>query len=59
MKSIFAIIVFTLIPATIALPQSTFQFLRLDVSPRAAAMGGSLTASDDDPDVLFYNPAGI
>lgn len=59
MKSIFAIIVFTVISATVALPQSTFQFLRLDVSPRAAAMGGSLTASDDDPDVLFYNPAGI
>lgn len=39
--------------------QSTFEFLRLDVSPRAAAVAGSFVANDDDPNVVFYNPAGI
>jgi len=29
------------------------------MSPRAAALGGSFVAATDDPDVIFYNPAGI
>ncbi len=39
--------------------QSTYEFLRLDVSPRAAAVAGSFVANNDDPNVVFYNPAGI
>ncbi|MCF8241404.1 MAG: type IX secretion system protein PorQ [Melioribacteraceae bacterium] len=39
--------------------QSTFEFLRLDMSPRTAAIAGSFVAGDDDPNVIFYNPAGI
>ena len=39
--------------------QETFNFLRLDQSPRAAAMAGSFVANNDDPNVMFYNPAGI
>jgi len=39
--------------------QSTFKFLRLDTSPRAAALAGSFVANGDDPNVMFYNPAGI
>ena len=39
--------------------QSTFKFLRLDTSPRAAALAGSFVANGDDPNVIFYNPAGI
>lgn len=39
--------------------QSTFDFLRLDISPRAASLAGSYVANDDDPNVIFYNPAGI
>ena len=39
--------------------QNTFEFLRLDMSPRAAALGGSYVANNDDPNVIFYNPAGI
>ncbi len=31
----------------------------MDMSPRAAALGGSYVASNDDPNVIFYNPAGI
>jgi hypothetical protein len=36
-----------------------FQFLQLDMSPRAAAMAGSFVSNNDDPNVIFYNPAGI
>ena len=39
--------------------QSTFEFLNLDLSPRAAATGGTFVANNDDPNVIFYNPAGI
>jgi hypothetical protein len=39
--------------------QNTFEFLRVDMSPRAAALGGSFAASGDDADVIFYNPAGL
>ncbi len=39
--------------------QETFNFLRLDQSPRAAALAGSFVANSDDPNVIFYNPAGI
>lgn len=39
--------------------QTTYEFLRLDTSPRAAAVAGSFVANSDDPNVIFYNPAGI
>lgn len=39
--------------------QNTFEFLRIDMSARAAALGGSFSTNTDDPDVMFYNPAGI
>lgn len=39
--------------------QSTFEFLRLDMSARAASLGGSFVANMDDPNILFYNPAGL
>ena len=39
--------------------QPTFEFLRVDVSPRVAGLGSSFVAANDDPDVVFYNPAGI
>lgn len=39
--------------------QSTYEFLRLDMSARAGALGGSFVSNHDDPDVIFYNPAGI
>jgi hypothetical protein len=34
-------------------------FPRLPVSARAVTLGGSLVSFSDDPNVLFYNPAGI
>src|SRR5437867_3069862 len=37
----------------------TYDFLRNDTSPRAAAMGGSYVTMMDDPTTIFYNPAGL
>ena len=38
---------------------TTFDFLRNDVSARAAAMAGSFVSVMNDPNALFYNPAGL
>ncbi len=57
-KYIFCLIVI-LVSSVQVLPQDTYDFLNIDVSPRAAALGGSLVAGKDDPDVIFYNTAGI
>jgi hypothetical protein len=38
---------------------STFNFLRTDVSARASALGGSFISMSDDPNLIFYNPAGL
>ncbi|MCX7875298.1 MAG: type IX secretion system protein PorQ [Melioribacteraceae bacterium] len=39
--------------------QYVYDFLRFDLNPRAAAVAGSFVANNDDPNVIFYNPAGI
>ena len=39
--------------------QNTYEFMRLDLSARAGALGGSFVSNNDDPDVIFYNPAGM
>lgn len=44
---------------TNALSQNTYEFLRVDMSARAAALGGTFVSNHDDPNVIFYNPAGI
>jgi hypothetical protein len=38
---------------------TTYEFFRNDVNPRAAALGGSFITSQDDPNAIFYNPAGL
>jgi long-subunit fatty acid transport protein len=38
---------------------TTYDFLRLDMSARAAALGGSYVTNNDDVDVIFFNPAGM
>lgn len=45
--------------STIGYSQTTYEFLRTDMSPRASALGGSFVANSDDADVIFYNPAGL
>lgn len=37
----------------------TYAFLRNDVGARAAALGGSFITGVDDPNLIFYNPAGL
>ncbi len=37
----------------------TFSFLRNDVSPRSAGLGGGFVTMTDDPTAIFYNPAAI
>jgi len=38
---------------------TAYDFMKLDVNPRAAVIGGGFIANYDDPNVIFYNPAGI
>lgn len=38
---------------------TVYNFLRNDVSARAASLAGSFVTVQNDPNVLFYNPAGI
>ncbi len=37
----------------------TYDFLRQDVSARAAALGGNFVSVTNDPNTIFYNPAGL
>ena len=39
--------------------KTVFNFLRNDVGARAAGLAGSFTTIQGDPDILFYNPAGL
>ncbi len=38
---------------------STFDFLRNDVGARAASLAGSFISMTEDPNTIFYNPAGL
>jgi len=58
MKSFF-VLLFFVVTLNSNFSQSTYNFLRLDQSPRAAALAGSFVSNNDDPNVMFYNPAGI
>ena len=44
---------------TLHAQQGVYNFLRIDVSARAAAMNGSFVSMKDDPNVIFYNPASL
>ncbi|MDP4115230.1 MAG: type IX secretion system protein PorQ [Bacteroidota bacterium] len=44
---------------TVSFSQNTFEFMRIDNSARAGALAGTFTANTDDPNVIFYNPAGL
>jgi hypothetical protein len=56
-----AVVLCALIAISIARPQdnSTYNFLQLDVGARAAALGGGSVVVVDDPNAIFYNPAGL
>jgi len=59
MRKSFFVVLLTFFAVANSSAQNTYEFLRMDLSPRAAALGGSFTANQDDPDVIFYNPAGM
>ena len=56
LSSLFIVFILT---GSIAFSQTTYNFLNVDMSARAAALGGSYSTNNDDVDVLFYNPAGM
>ncbi len=56
LSSFFIVFILT---ASMAFGQTTYKFLNVDMSARAAALGGSYSTNNDDVDVLFYNPAGM
>lgn len=57
-KSVFVLIVSLAFSAAI-FSQNTYEFLRVDMSARAGALGGSFVSNSDDADVIYYNPAGL
>ena len=50
-----------LIPASFSVAQEngTYDFLRLDMNARAAALNGSFVSMTNDPNLLYYNPSGL
>lgn len=59
MKFTLKIVLFLAFFSTSLFSQTIFEFLKLDASPRTAALAGSFVAGSDDPNIIFYNPAGI
>jgi hypothetical protein len=56
LSSLFIVFILT---ASFTFGQNTYDFLNVDMSARAASLGGSFVTNNDDVDVLFYNPAGM
>lgn len=59
MKSTALLAILILMLTAKSFGQNTYEFLRVDMSARAAALGGTFVSNHDDPNVIFYNPAGI
>jgi hypothetical protein len=51
--------VLVLMVPVILTAQGTYEFLRNDLSARAAGLNGSFVSMTDDPNVLFYNPGAL
>jgi hypothetical protein len=59
MNKIVFLALFIILFGSFSYSQNIYDFLRLDGSARAGALGGSFVSNNDDADVIFYNPAGI
>ncbi|GAB4299394.1 MAG: hypothetical protein Kow0098_25840 [Ignavibacteriaceae bacterium] len=59
MKKLLSVIILLLSINLTTTAQSTYEFLRLDMSARAGALAGSFVSNNDDADVIFYNPSGL
>ncbi len=58
-RIVYILIITECVLTSLLAQQSTYDFLRTDVSARTAALNGSFVSMKDDPNVLFYNPASI
>jgi hypothetical protein len=59
-KAFFAaVVLLSLSSSGFGTDNSTFNFLRTDISARASALGGSFITMPNDPNLIFYNPAGL
>jgi long-subunit fatty acid transport protein len=56
LSSLFIVFILT---GSIAFGQTTYNFMNVDMSARASALGGSYSTNNYYVDVLFYNPAGM
>ncbi len=56
---LFKLILLAIFPFGLLFSQNTYEFLGVDMSARAGALAGSYVSNNDDPDVIFYNPAGL
>jgi hypothetical protein len=54
----FLLIIFSAIPVK-SQDNPTYDFLNVAPSARASALGGAFEMYTDDPNIVFYNPAGI
>jgi len=60
MRTFLSTLMITVLVTSFSFGQTTtYDFLRLDMSARAAALGGSYVTNNDDVDVIFFNPAGL
>jgi hypothetical protein len=58
-RTLLSLLATVCIMAILSAQQAAYDFLRIDVSARAAALNGSFVSMKDDPNVLFYNPAAL
>src|SRR4030066_45598 len=59
MRTVLSSLFIVFLTSSFTFGQNTYDFLRVDMSARAASLGGSFVTNNDDVDVLFYNPAGM
>ncbi len=59
MKNKLLFFLFSLFFTNVSFSQNVYEFLELDNSARAGALAGSFVSNNDDPNVIFYNPAGL
>jgi long-subunit fatty acid transport protein len=58
-KTLFLLVAVILLSFGSLFSQNTYEFLRVQSSARAGALGGSFLTYFDDADIIFYNPAGM
>ena len=58
--TVFAVLLLTVtIKYSFSQEQPAYDFLKVDPSARASALAGAFETYTDDPNIIFYNPAGL